>query len=358
VPAVRGAVTSPRLRALAFAALLGLLLAAFHFAGPPPTVPSPLISPSIEVYFSRPDPAGAPALRAGPESALLQALDGATRSVDMAIYDLDLMDVRDALLRAWRRGVEVRLVLESDNLGTAAVHDLVAAGVPLVADRRPALMHDKFTVIDGREVWTGSMNYTVNDAYFNDNNLVRLIDAGAASAYRDEFEEMFGEARFGELSLAGPSAQRLAQPGAAVEVYFAPEDGVSQRVVALIGEARAEVTFLAFSLTSDDIVTALAGKAAEGVPVRGVMDAGQARSLGSRFEELRQAGVDVRLDGNPDRMHHKVIVIDGQTVLTGSYNFSRSAETQNDENLVVLHDEAVAAKFLEEFERVFSLASP
>ena len=54
-------------------------------------------------------------------------------------------------------------------------------------------MHDKFTVIDGREVWTGSMNYTVNDAYFNDNNLIRLRDSAAAQAYAAEFDEMFNQ---------------------------------------------------------------------------------------------------------------------------------------------------------------------
>jgi phosphatidylserine/phosphatidylglycerophosphate/cardiolipin synthase-like enzyme len=84
--------------------------------------------------------------------------------------------------------------------------------------------------------------------------------------------------------------------------------------------------------------------------------------MGGGFAEVATmsapAGVELRFDGNPDRMHHKVIVIDQQTVITGSYNFSRSAETRNDENLVVLHDAEVAASYLEEFERVFDLGTP
>jgi len=133
---------------------------------------------------------------------------------------------------------------------------------------------------------------------------------------------------------------------------------VARRVVRLIEDADQSIAFLAFALTSEEIAGALEMKSAAGVEVRGVLDAGQVANLGSRFEELLDAGVDVRLDGNPDRMHHKVIVIDGQIVITGSYNFSRSAETQNDENLIVLHDAAAAQAYLQEFERVFSLAAP
>jgi phosphatidylserine/phosphatidylglycerophosphate/cardiolipin synthase-like enzyme len=81
-------------------------------------------------------------------------------------------------------------------------------------------------------------------------------------------------------------------------------------------------------------------------------------NIGTEFDRLREAGLDVRLDGNPYHMHHKVIIIDGQIVITGSYNFSRSAEESNDENVLVIHSQAVAAQFLAEFQRVFGLAQP
>jgi len=90
-----------------------------------------------------------------------------------------------------------------------------------------------------------------------------------------------------------------------------------------------------------------------------VMEASQnASNQGSEYERLNQdQNIEVRLDANPHNLHHKVIVIDGRTVITGSYNFSRSAETRNDENVVVLHDADVAASYLEEFERVFAIGS-
>jgi phosphatidylserine/phosphatidylglycerophosphate/cardiolipin synthase-like enzyme len=348
-----------RLRALAFAALLILLFLLFLRDSSPQLMrPAPRLSAAVEIRFTEPGGIGPQLLRGGPEQALVEAIDAADASVEMAIYDLDLDNVRDALLRAHDRGLAVLLVVESDNLDTPALHDLIAAGVPVVADGRSALMHDKFTVIDGGEVWTGSMNYTVNDAYFNDNNLIRLRDTAVAQVFAAEFDEMFLQSRFGALSAAPAEALSLEQPTGPLEVYFAPEDGAAGRIVELINGAQQSIAFLAFTLTAEEIAAVLKAKAAEGVEVRGVMDAGQAGGLGSRDQELLQAGVEVRLDGNPDRMHHKVIVIDGGIVITGSYNFSRSAEMQNDENLVVLHDPAAAAAYLEEFERVFALATP
>ena len=80
--------------------------------------------------------------------------------------------------------------------------------------------------------------------------------------------------------------------------------------------------------------------------------------MGGEYEHLLNAGLDVRLDGNPRNMHHKVIIIDGQIVVTGSYNFSASAEERNDENTLILHNPDIAAQFLAEFQRVYAAAEP
>ncbi|MDH5508038.1 MAG: phospholipase D-like domain-containing protein, partial [Anaerolineae bacterium] len=113
------------------------------------------------VYFSQP---GSGTLRGGPDAALAAAIDAARASVDAAIYDLNLWSIRDALLAAQRRGVTVRIVTESDNLDRPELQELIAAGIEVLGDRREALMHNKFVVIDRYEVWSGSMNLTLNGA--------------------------------------------------------------------------------------------------------------------------------------------------------------------------------------------------
>jgi len=71
---------------------------------------------------------------------------------------------------------------------------------------------------------------------------------------------------------------------------------------------------------------------------------------------MKNAGLEVIQDGNPYLMHHKVFVVDGQTVILGSFNFSQNAETENDENLLIVDDPALAQAFTAEFERVLAQA--
>ncbi|MEX0788031.1 MAG: phospholipase D-like domain-containing protein [Anaerolineales bacterium] len=309
------------------------------------------------VFFTRPDAQSIPALAGGIESGLTAALDSATQSVELAVYRIDLERIRDSLVRAQRRGVIVRVVTESDNILEPVVAALEAAGIPVLGDRREGLMHHKFLVIDRRFVWTGSMNLTVNDLGRNDNHLIQLESFELAADYQTEFEEMWAD-RFGPDSLADTPHPRLTVSGIPVEAYFSPDDGVARRIVGLIQSAQHTVRFLAFSFTSDEIALAMIERAQAGVDVQGVMDSGQSQGLGTELERLRQAGITVRRDGNPSLMHHKVILIDGQAVLTGSYNFSRNAEASNDENVIILFDARMAGPFEQEWERVFDLGGP
>ncbi len=313
----------------------------------------------FSVYFSDPQSPVAATLRGGPDADLAAAIQDARLTVDMALYDLDLWSIRDALLDAHRRGVTVRVVAESDNLDEPEFEALIAGGIPVLGDRREGLMHHKFVVIDRLEVWTGSMNFTLNGVYRNDNNLVRIRSARLAEDYLTEFEEMFSADRFGSLSLADTPYPAITVSEVPLEVYFSPDDGVAARLVELIADAEQRVDFLAFSFTADPIADALLDQARQGVMVSGVFEARQVDSnIGTEYGRLRGAGLNVHLDGNPQNMHHKVIIIDARIVITGSYNFSASAEQRNDENVLVIHSAAVAGRFLEEFARVMAQAQP
>ena len=120
-------------------------------------------------------------------------------------------------------------------------------------------------------------------------------------------------------------------------------------------QAKEEILFLAFSFTDDDIARVLLEKAREGIRIRGVFESRQ-ESEYSEYRVLRKAGLDVRLDGNPRTMHHKVFVIDGQILITGSYNFSKNAAEENDENILILENPGLAQAYREEFERVYQAA--
>jgi phosphatidylserine/phosphatidylglycerophosphate/cardiolipin synthase-like enzyme len=325
---------------------------------PPP--PSETISNvgRYAIYFTDPAGPSASTLRGGPDAALAEAIDSARYSVDMAIYRLDLWSIRDALIRAHKRGVVVRVITDSDHHDEAEILDLRAAGIHVMDDQREPLMHHKFTVIDGINVWTGSMNFTVSGAYRNNNNLIRIRSSRVGLDYTHEFEEMFLEKRFGALSEADTPYPFMNIDGIQVEVYFSPDDGVEDRIDEVLRRAAKSIDFMVYSFTSDVLSETLLARAKAGVEVRGVVERDQASNPGSDYERLRQAGLDVRLDSNPRNMHHKVIIIDGTIVITGSYNFSRNAEEYNDENVLILYDVRVSEEYLLEFKRIFENAIP
>jgi len=309
------------------------------------------------VYFTDPGSIEAQTYTGGPGDALAEAISQARVSVDVAAYSLNLWEIRDALLDAQRRGISIRMVTDGANMDVPEVQELIQAGIPVKGDHSKSLMHNKFFVIDRMEVWTGSMNPTLGGAYYDNNDLIRIRNADLAENYTVEFEEMFVESRFSRGSLANTPHPRLVIKDAEIETYFSPEDGTAERIVELIESAQESIYFLAYSLTSDDISAAIIDRSHDGIEVLGVMDESQFKSnIGTEYEHLLEAGIDVRLDGNPENMHHKLIILDKKIVITGSYNFSNSAETRNDENTLIIHSSEIAQKYLKEFWRVYNEA--
>ncbi|MFN8410825.1 MAG: phospholipase D-like domain-containing protein [Anaerolineales bacterium] len=316
-----------------------------------------VIGPWYELYFTNPDSPLARQKTGGPDGPLVEAIDAARLSIDMAVYSLSLNSVRDALIRAHDRGVQVRVVMESDNLDRSDPQKLKDAGIPILGDRREGLMHDKFIVIDNSEVWTGSMNFTDSGTYEDNNNIMRIHSTKLAEDYTKEFEEMFLDDKFGPDVVAATPNPRVTIDGTPIDVYFSPDDGVQASFLDLINNAQKNIDFMAFSFTSDELGDAVRARAQAGVTVRGVMEDEQINSnVGTEFDPFQQAGLDVLRDGNPGQMHHKVMIIDESIVIFGSYNFTNSAETRNDENLLVVYNAEIAQQFLAEFQRVYSQA--
>ena len=312
----------------------------------------------FELYFTDPTSPLASQETGGPDGPLANAIDEARLSVDVAIYSLSLNSIRDALLRAHDRGVRVRMVMESDNLDRSDPQKLKDAGIPILGDRREGLMHNKFVVIDNSEVWLGSMNFTDSGAYVDNNNLMKIRSTKVAENFTTEFEEMFEDDIFGPDAGYGTPNPRVTIDGTPIDIYFSPDDHVQAALVDLIGAAAQDsIYFMAYSFTADPIGSVMRVSAADGLTVAGVMDADQIKSnVGTEFDPFSKAELDVYKDGIPGLMHHKVIIIDKSIVIFGSYNFTNSAETRNDETLVVIYNRDIAAQFMEEFQIVFKAA--
>jgi phosphatidylserine/phosphatidylglycerophosphate/cardiolipin synthase-like enzyme len=330
-----------------------------------PVLPTALqVTPSSEttldwlkIYFTIPDAQNATDFEGGPDESLAAAIDQARLTVDMAAYSLNLWSIRDALIHAHQRGVVVRMVMESDNMDTHEVQQIQDAGIPVIGDQHEGLMHNKFAVIDRNEIWTGSMNFTTNGAYEDNNDLVRIRSVEVAKQYIKVFNEMFVDNRFGPDARSATLDPSVTIDGTKLDIYFSPEDNVEAHLLTLLQEASQSIYFLAYSFTADNLGEAIRQRAADGLTVEGVMDDGQIDSnQGSEYDPFQQAGLNVRRDGRPGLMHHKVIIIDQEIVITGSYNFSASADERNDENVAIIFSPDAARQYMQEFQKVYDQA--
>jgi len=119
-----------------------------------------------------------------------------------------------------------------------------------------------------------------------------------------------------------------------------------------------ELLICVFTISDDRLSDAIMNAHRNGLTVRVISDNDKMYDRGSDVGRLSQAGVNVRIDLSPEHMHHKFMIIDGRTVMTGSYNWTRSAETRNEENLISVDDPQLAIRFTEEFERIWNLSEP
>lgn len=305
------------------------------------TIPNPGTDP-IQLYFA-PSPKICPALCA--------FLRSARSSVDVCSFDIKLEPVADALIELRNRNIPVRVVTDTDYLKNDAIGRLSRAGIPIVSDRKNSLMHNKFIVVDSRYVWTGSYNLTDNGTWKNDNNAIVIESPSVAAGYKARFEQYWSD----HFSTSG---KRTATPqnvfiGQLPAYYaFSPTDKICDTILAELSKARKTVDVMAFSFTGAELAAKLRELCGRGVRVRCLFDYGQSKNKASRDEYLQKIGAMVYYSPNRrGKMHHKVFIIDGKTVITGSYNFSKNAESKNDENILILYSERIAALYTAEMDR-------
>ena len=311
-------------------------------------------------------------------SKLINRINAAAYSIDIALYSLSGTvgaNVASALIGAKGRNVKVRVIGEKDNQSTAPWTTLKNAGITVIDDTYDAtnagagLMHNKFAVIDNRDttsdtddwVWSGSWNAT--DPGSNDDlqNAIELQDKALANAYTTEFNEMWGSdtdtpnatnSRLGARKFDNTPHLFLIN-GVPVESYFSPSDRTTSHILSTIGKAQFSVDVCMLTLTRSDIANALIAKKKSGLKVRAVID--NKTDQGTQFDTLLVHGVDVRLDVNSGLLHHKYGIIDAervsapQYVITGSHNWTGSAESANNENTLIIQSNRIANLYLQEF---------
>jgi phosphatidylserine/phosphatidylglycerophosphate/cardiolipin synthase-like enzyme len=310
---------------------------------------------------------------------IVEFLDAATRSLDLAHYDFHLAEetaalVGGAIRRAHQRGVAIRIAYNLDHRNPIPVPpppepdgDLIASfDVPFKPiSGVPDLMHHKYVVRDGDAVWTGSMNWTDDSFSRQENVIVRIKSSEVAAAYTEDFEQLW---ETGEVARTGFVEPRtLGVNGAGVRIWFTPGNGedLSARIARAIFRAKRRIRIASPVITTGPVLGALAQVSSEErIDLAGVVDQTQMRGVvyewgrnGNMFWKLPllQRGLargftgkrsqEWRPDGGlHDFMHAKVTIAD-DVVFAGSYNLSRSGE-MNAENVVEIESPELAERLV------------
>ena len=275
---------------------------------------------------------------------LVDLLDSAEESIHCAFFEVDLDRVRDKLLE---RSEEIEVQVVTDN------GYLYEFNHSFVKTDTWGLMHNKFCIVDGKKISSGSMNPTNNGADKNNNNLILIASSVLATNYEAEFSEMWD----GTYKKGSPvSNPNVILEDTEIQNYFCPEDSCAERIKNELEKATTSIKFMTFSFTHEGIANILLLKHSEGILVEGVMEARQVTKY-SQFERLSYQDIDVVKDGNKQNMHHKTWLIDTLspdcTIITGSMNPSAGGDTRNDENILIIkNDQELCKLFLEEYDRV------
>jgi phosphatidylserine/phosphatidylglycerophosphate/cardiolipin synthase-like enzyme len=320
----------------------------------------------MTVYFTDPNPPDQ--VNNGIDRYVTPTLKGAKKTIDVTSFDLNLPSVVNALVDAKKRGVAVRVVVDETN-GTQtlkasdspsgqqedALKALKDGGIPVVdGGRSNGLMHNKIIVVDGATLFMGSWNMSYNDTFRNNNNLLKITDRTLIANYQAKFNELFVDKRFGTKAKVGAQTPQTTLDGVPVANYFSPVDKVIEKLVARVNGAQHSIKFMAFTYTQKDLANAMIARSKAGVQVEGVIE-NRGASQGAA-PTLYCANIPTKLDGNKYTMHHKVMILDDKTVITGSFNFTQTADDANDDNVLIIDSPAVATLYNQEFDKVYGQA--
>lgn len=337
-------------------------------------ITSSLSSGSIEVYFTTPvdeqlaasypaDGIGGAAL----EAFIIDRINSAQETIDAAFYNINRRSIVQALSAAYLRGVRVRYVT-GDDTSNSALRNPTPPFPILIGNEGEPLMHHKFIVIDANLprdalVITGATNMTTTQMYSDHNNTIAVYDQALAKVYQKEMDEMWGSsgptpnlglARFGAQK-QDDTPHKIFIHGRLVESYFSPSDNTTFHITNALNRAQKSVYFALLTFTRSSLATSLIQLKNRGINIRGMIE--NIDDSGSEFNRLVGNGVFVLAHELSPQLHHKYAIIDAlypagnPQVITGSHNWSNNAETNNDENTLILHDYFLTGVFLSEFQQ-------
>lgn len=326
----------------------------------PPKAPNEPNSPYftdgvVSLYVTNPNlfPDAPDTTRTSLSKALLECINQANTSIEFATYGVEgQKKIINALLDAQNRGASVKWLtdLQSDGgniyKNTLETMQILKNVMTDFGKDASALMHNKFFIFDGNTVFTGSANLSNTDmSGFNANVFLKINSQPVAAVFEQEFNQMYSGLFHQEKEKLKDKTDICLANNNVVSVYFSPKDSIiSIVIVPLIDGAREYIYMPIFFLTDENVAQALIRARHRGVEIRVIIDAVAASNKYSRHKELRAAKIPVKTENWAGKMHQKSLIIDDETVVIGSMNFSKSGNSKNDESCVIVKNAPELAK--------------
>jgi phosphatidylserine/phosphatidylglycerophosphate/cardiolipin synthase-like enzyme len=316
---------------------------------------------------------------------LIAYINRARYTLDIAVYNFTATApvgpaIAVAVNNALARGVRIRWIYDGgqSNSGVPLLNTAInRLASPTTSDY--TIMHNKFMVVDALSanpedaiVWTGSANWNTQQFNNDYNNVVIIQDKPLAMAYRAHFNQMWGDtgiapnmtlSKFGQFKTDG-GAHSFVVEGRVVQVYFSPADGTNAQIQAAINTADKDLYFGMYTFTDDGDADAIAAKSGIGVYAAGIVDEYTVSVTGSEYATLSTAlGARLKVLGGSDLYHSKMLIVDPSDtcadplVLTGSHNWTASANTSNDENTLIIHSPVAANIYYQAFKKDYESMS-
>lgn len=297
--------------------------------------------------------------------ALLNEIKNAQETIDVAAYGwVSIPELDEAIRSAVSRGVKFRIVYDFSarksyypDTAQIARFALLSKNDLKPGDRRFSeyLMHNKFMIFDSKKVVTGSLNYSKTDfSEFNSNSIIFLDSPDIAKIYTEEFEQMLsGSFHTDKVKRKDYLTHKLGN--SEIQIYFSPQDkAITERVLAYINNAQKYIYMPVFVITHKELESALISAKKRGVDVKLIVDATNVYATKSSVVALRAEGIPVKIENFAGKLHSKSIIIDDKYLLAGSMNFSRSGESFNDENMLIIKNPRLAVFYRDFFNYLWS----
>ncbi|MBX3722222.1 MAG: lamin tail domain-containing protein [Turneriella sp.] len=342
-------------------------------------------SERFSVFFSEPGKDQDTMIDKKVDDELVRLIDGAERYMYLAVYNFNKDSVVQAVLRAYQRNIDVRVVGDIDEFYTSGYQAMYFNNINMTLGNANGIQHDKFAVVDDKYVFMGTGNISDTDMVRNNNNWYIIQNDTIVKLYKDEFLQMHN-GLFASQKRQRNATTSVVMNNSVLELYFSPYQGdeAMDRIINLVESAETSIHYMIFAHTHDELDAAMVKMARQrGIPVYGIHDSTFVIGVSEEAPKMYSAGFNndgsmsatgpfVRWDGNENtsvknnpahggKMHCKTVLVDAGTpnarMATGSFNWSNNAINNNDENVIIVNQARVVNTIYEQWKGAWGIAN-